>query len=155
MAAGRHSAKAMVRACQLREPNQDGVRLGITFTVRQLEAEGFGKIAYNTVWAWTDEKFAARNARSKNRGARRRRAQHRAHTARPGIGPGPEWKLARMGELRQAGVSFAGIALVMGVDFPDDPALNADQVRVALRRNRPPSAHRPPGEFLAYTTPTT
>lgn len=89
-----------------------------------------------TLWTWTHPKKAAKTAARENDRQRARRAAT-ASLAWPGV-RGPEWKVARMRALSDAGLTPTAIASVMRLDFPKDPPLFARHVRAALRTNTPP-----------------
>lgn len=90
-----------------------------------------------TIAEWVDPQLAERRRLLQ---ARRYRINSARKTqGRLGAGPSrsPEFRLERMRNLRELGVSFNAIAKVMTFDFPGEP-ITEDQARHALRNNEPP-----------------
>jgi hypothetical protein len=104
---------------------------GVTEIQRLIEREFGRKPTWPTVAGWIDEEFAARRRRTIRR-------TNRAYVARK-HGPRPhvrkvsaEWKLDRMRELHEHGLSFEAIGKVAAVWWGE--SLSGEQVARRLRR---------------------
>jgi hypothetical protein len=120
-ASARHTTGTMLLA---RTMYGDGDAWSPTEIVRYLAEQGV-IVDRVTVLRWVDPGFAERRRREQRDAAKRRRAR-----------VAPTLVLDRMRELRSAGLSFSGIAVVVRLDWGVD--LSGDQVRYYLRTGREP-----------------
>jgi hypothetical protein len=120
-AAARHTTGTMLLA---RTMYGTGDAWTPTEIVRYLAEQGV-VVDRVTVLRWVDPGFAERRRREQRDAAKRRRARVAAVPV-----------LDRMRELRSAGLSFSGIAIVVLLDWGID--LSADQVRYYMRTGREP-----------------
>ncbi|HEY4452342.1 MAG TPA: hypothetical protein VGN13_12205 [Solirubrobacteraceae bacterium] len=99
-------------------------------TIDLLESEFGSRPHATTVRLWTDEKYAKRH-RAANR-ARSRRRWRETHPLAPIQRTTGEWRLARMRQLRDAGLSHEAIGVVAGVWWGQE--LSGDTVARKLRQ---------------------
>jgi hypothetical protein len=97
-------------------------------TCRLLEQEFGVRPNLTTVRTWTDPEYAERFAEKNRRTARR--SWTRTVGRKPHARTSAEWRLARMRELRDCGLSFHAIGQVAGVWWGEE--LSDDQVSKIL-----------------------
>lgn len=131
----RHKVQTKVRANQLREAGWSLLQIQAI-----LEREGVRPVpSQNTIWTWVTAKAHTRQNTQKRLADRARRIAV-SEFRWPGV-RSPEWKLARMRRLREAGMSCAAIATVMTIDFPDTPVTQS-QVDYAVRLGGTPRSFK-------------
>jgi hypothetical protein len=107
-----------------REMYGDGDAWSLTQIARYLTAQGT-PVDRITVKRWVLPGFAEQRRREQRDAASRRRARVRSVPV-----------LARMRDLRTAGLSYAGIAIVLRLDWGLE--MSADHVRYYMRKGREP-----------------
>jgi hypothetical protein len=119
-----HSAQVVKRARELREAGWS-----LRDTARIMRGEGM-PVATSTIFRWSNPKGHRKEVDRAARNMRRRRAAER----RPSVGYTIEFKLERMIELRERGVSHAAIGQVAAVWWGEE--LTGPQVRGRLAGKR-------------------
>lgn len=105
-----------------------------------LEREGFSVPSLTTIYLWLRPDYRERSKQATARRAARRSAA--TSDLRWPAKRSPEWKVARMRQLRdETCLSFAAIAAVMTHDFPDTP-VTARSVEHTLKHGGTPRTLR-------------
>lgn len=124
--ARRYPAAAAHRARELREAGFSLSKVG------ELIGREFGaQPSDSTLMAWTSDGYAARRYK------RREHLRVAAYTGRRGASHhSTVARYARLVALRDAGLGFRSVAVVLNLDYGDD--FTEDQIRAAIRRGRYP-----------------
>lgn len=125
-----HSTATLRRVYELNEAGWTPTQMLLV-----LADEGFDRPSLTTIYLWLRPDY-----RERSRVANQRRSARRSASSGSFHWPArrsPEWKLARMRVLKDAGLSCEAVATVMTLDFPDTP-LTGNQVDGMFRLGTTP-----------------